>query len=448
MWSGAKRRRVSDVSITSTATNPPKRRGDADNATSAKRARRADGNSPHPRTTEKKRTPKTSAKKAQKVSAEVGGRKVKKLVRKGGKAVPKNLLRDRVHADFAVRASVAKRRMYDSPHPPPKRARQDVTVKTEKAGSAQRAPSATKRTPAPSAKRASPRASPGQQQPASTSSPSGRAKASPKSTGADDVAKLSVKQLKALLVEKGIRYDDCVEKADLVQRLRDGKPARGRSPTTTKTRVPSPVQPKHGFAPPAREERAATRLDAAAEIARIRRLASRTNPWLVLGIPHSSPADARKRYKQLSLVLHTDKVPKHLAKDAAQALQEVQAAHEKILEQGSVRAAVAPPAPVTALSYERIAQSLDWTIVVSWKPPVMNEQKPVEGYKVYVKSGFSQIDQGDVGPQTGECGRVEYAISATRPHNEPVKYARQFDVVVQAKNAAGLSCAQTLTVRL
>ena len=148
------------------------------------------------------------------------------------------------------------------------------------------------------------------------------------------------------------------------------------------------------------------------------------------------------------MVLHTDKVPKHLAKDAAQALQEVQAAHEKILEQGSVRAAVAPPAPVTALSYERIAQSLDWTIVVSWKPPVMNEQKPVEGYKVYVKSGFSQIDQGDVGPQTGECGRVEYAISATRPHNEPVKYARQFDVVVQAKNAAGLSCAQTLTVRL
>lgn len=439
------------MSETSNSSTVKKRAG-TEQGTSAKRARRSAGNSPHPKTTEKKRTPKSTAKKAQKVPSEGEARKVKKLVRKGGKAVPKNLLRDRVHADFAVRASVAKRRMYDSPDPPPKRARKDLTVKAEKAPSASRAPSLTKRTPAP-AKRASPHASPNN---APTSSPSGRAKASPKaSPKAEDVSKLSVKQLKALLVEKGIRYDDCVEKADLVQRLRDGKPdakARGRSPTTLKAqkpRVPSPevTKPKQGFAPPPREEQP-KRLDAATEIARIRRIASRTNPWIVLGIPQSSPAEAKKRYKQLCLVLHADKVPKHLAKDSQQALHDVQEAHEKILAQGSVRVAVAPPASVVAMSYERIAQSIDWTIVVSWKPPAMNEQKPVEGYRVYVKSGLHVIDQGDVGPQTGECGRVEYAISATRPHNQPIKYVRQFDVVVQAKNGAGLSNAQTLQVRL
>merc|ERR1712216_695149 len=165
--------------------------------------------------------------------------------------------------------------------------------------------------------------------------------------------------------------------------------------------------------------------DAEKEIARIRRLVSRTNPWTVLGMPQSSPADARKRYKQLCLVLHADKVPKHLAKEAQKAYDDVQAALEKILEQGSARVAAAPPGPVAALNYERVAQSLDWTVVVSWKPPGMNEQKPVEGYRVYVKSGFQVIDQADIGPQTGECGRVEYAVSATRPNIERIRYARQ-----------------------
>lgn len=253
-----------------------------------------------------------------------------------------------------------------------------------------------------------------------------------------------------MLVEKGIPFEDCVEKADLVQRLRDGKAPRGRSPTTTKTlkpRVPSPeARPKQVFAPASREEN--KKLDAATEVARIKRITSRTNAWLVLGIPQCSPADARKRYKQLCLVLHTDKVPKHLAKEAAQALLDVQAAHDKILEQGSGRVAFAPPAPVAAMNYERVSQSIDWTVVISWKPPVMNEQKPVEGYRVYVKSGFQVIDQADIGPQTGECGRVEYAVSATRPNIERIKYARQFDVVVQAKNSAGVSNAQHLTVRL
>jgi hypothetical protein len=148
------------------------------------------------------------------------------------------------------------------------------------------------------------------------------------------------------------------------------------------------------------------------------------------------------------LVLHADKVPKHLAKEAAQALHDVKAAHDNILEQGSARVAVAPPAPVTAINYERVNQSLDWTVVVSWKPPLMNEQKPVEGYRVYVKSGFQVIDQADIGSQTGECGRVEYAVSTTRPNIERIKHARQFDVLVQAKNRAGLSNAQNLTVRL
>jgi dihydrodipicolinate synthase/N-acetylneuraminate lyase len=43
----------------------------------------------------------------------------------------------------------------------------------------------------------------------------------PITAGAEELAALPVKQLKALLAERGVAHADCLEKADLVRRIRE-----------------------------------------------------------------------------------------------------------------------------------------------------------------------------------------------------------------------------------
>jgi hypothetical protein len=157
--------------------------------------------------------------------------------------------------------------------------------------------------------------------------------------------------------------------------------------------------------------------------------------------------DAKKQYRALCLALHADKVPKHLAKESAAAVHEVKSAWEKIQQQGS-RVALGPPGEVSDLRYERTTPPGmdDWTVVVSWKPPALDTQRPVTEYVVYARSGLHVVDQGVVPPQTGEFGRVEFAVSSTRAHNLPFKHRRQFEVVVQAKNNAGLAQQRVIVV--
>lgn len=277
---------------------------------------------------------------------------------------------------------------------------------------------------------------------------------------------MSVKALKALLAEKSIPCGDCVEKADLIQRLLEkqgGRPQHGgragpsfaprpREPAVTE-RAPSASAISTARAAASTSSSSASqkkRLDPAQEIERLQRrgMTAGNNPWGVLGIAPATVDEARKRYKLLCLALHADKVPKHLAKPAAAALLEVQRAMEKVQEQGTFAVGMTAPAAPTGLRYERIGGGLQWTVLLSWNPPEASTGRPVDGYRVYARIGMQLIDQGEVGAKTGEAGRVEFALSATRPHNAPLMHRRNFEVLVQATNRAGRSAQLKGTVNL
>merc|ERR1719271_671112 len=117
-------------------------------------------------------------------------------------------------------------------------------------------------------------------------SPQRRRSVTPKSArrstgGGDDLTKMSVKALKALLAEKRIPCTDCVEKADLIQRLREKTKLGGRSPAVKKlplfvpaprAKSPKPKSPPKSQSPPkAASPKRMQRLDAAQEIERLSR---------------------------------------------------------------------------------------------------------------------------------------------------------------------------------
>ena len=116
---------------------------------------------------------------------------------------------------------------------------------------------------------------------------------------ADDIATMSVKELKAALAARGVPFADCTEKIELVERL------RAAPPPTQRPAPPRPPRP-----PPQEERKEPDAADTSPEAVEVRRVLACTpgEYYKILGVQAAaSDDDVRKSYRQLALRLHPDK---------------------------------------------------------------------------------------------------------------------------------------------
>ncbi|KAF4667927.1 hypothetical protein FOL46_002280 [Perkinsus olseni] len=282
------------------------------------------------------------------------------------------------------------------------------------------------------------------------------------STGGS-IARMTIKMLKEELTKEGIDFSRCVEKSELVEKLKQARQA-GASRRKQASARGSPAAPKaQELRPPRRslrlsqaaaalsQPKAVLKSPLMVELERIERLPRSATPMQVLGLPRlpSNVGEVKKKLRALSKVVHPDKTAneKHLRGRAGAAFQRINSAAQeaiKLLEE----ATTAPPGRVRELTYRMEGEVL----VVQWRPPTDVNKRTVSSYRVVASApGTTPIEQGIVNAQgsTTDDGWVECAISSQgRRGNDTLFLRQQFQVTVNATNPSGQGPTALLHVSL
>lgn len=260
---------------------------------------------------------------------------------------------------------------------------------------------------------------------------------------ADDYEKMPVKELKRLLAEKGIDLNAAVEKIDLIELLRHGKPtvvpkqsrvaaARAKTPEANR-KVGGGVdrQPDARQAMPANDKDKSSSV-VTAEIRRIRAFSACGDPFAVLGIPKSSSKeDVRHAYLKLSRVLHADKVPAK-QQDAAREVYDMVVDAKKKCEAAIIKGNCLVPMAPANLKVEAVMNNGDAPVlIVRWESGNTTDRRPVGGYVIAARSGRRADTLGEVGPRT-----TEFVVSSA-VHPTYWQGRRTVEIMVAAKNDAG-----------
>ncbi|EER12263.1 hypothetical protein Pmar_PMAR001060 [Perkinsus marinus ATCC 50983] len=242
----------------------------------------------------------------------------------------------------------------------------------------------------------------------------------PRGSTGGSIARMTIKMLKEELTREGIDFSKCVEKSELVDKLRRARQGRTH-PSARGSAAPAGSQE---LRPPRRslrlsqaaalQPKAVLKSPLMVELERIEGLPSSAKAMQVLGLTKQpcTVGEVKKKLRALSKVLHPDKTANepHLRGRASAAFQRINSAAQeaiKLLEE----ATTAPPGRVQQLTYHMEGEVL----IVQWRPPTD------------VTSGTTPIEQGVVNAQgsTTDEGWVECAISSQGRKGNDILFRRQ-----------------------
>lgn len=278
----------------------------------------------------------------------------------------------------------------------------------------------------------------------------------PRGSTGGSIARMTIKMLKEELTREGIDFSKCVEKSELVDKLRRARQGRTH-PSARGSAAPAGSQE---LRPPRRslrlsqaaalQPKAVLKSPLMVELERIEGLPSSAKAMQVLGLTKQpcTVGEVKKKLRALSKVLHPDKTANepHLRGRASAAFQRINSAAQeaiKLLEE----ATTAPPGRVQQLTYHMEGEVL----IVQWRPPTdVSKRTLVGSYRVVASaSGTTPIEQGVVNAQgsTTDEGWVECAISSQgRKGNDILFRRQQFHVSVSASNSSGSGPSASLHV--
>ena len=264
---------------------------------------------------------------------------------------------------------------------------------------------------------------------------------------------LGIRQLRQLLSDLQISPDGCLEKVDLIDKIKK------HAPTVARDKEIRKKSGRHQTHESTAIDRSTTLTEQAAPThqlvtAEISRILSCSTPLAILGITARDSLDVAKvRAKKIFKLIHPDKVPADQKARAESAFHAVQAALALVPRKNSTCSK--PPKPADL----QFIQPSPSTLIVRWKMPGMDSSNRATSFRIHAGAIACYgscchslcVPQGEVGAAaSSEDGQLwEAALSSdSRVGNDELFRRRDFHVSITPINSAGEGNAGQLRVTI